>query len=176
MVNGVPAGTTFDGMNDRVTANAVTHVSSWPGYTMEVWVRLTQESKEEHIVAFNAANGGNGPGILHDQPTRKFKFRDCEGAGCAQVFSKQVPQLGVPYHLVVTVDANNQGAFYVNGVLQERFVAMHRPPVDGLFTIGGEYDNGPKPESFFKGEIADVAIYNHGLSAAAVQAHYQAGR
>jgi hypothetical protein len=169
------AGTVFDGTTDHMTANSVTKVTSWPGYTMEAWVRLTQETKEEHIIAFNTAEGGNGPAILHDQPTRKFKFRDCEGVKCAQVFSKAVPSLGVPYYLVVTVDPNNQGAFYVNGVLQAHFVSIHRPPVNGLFTIGGEYDTGPTAESFFHGEIADVAVYDHALDAATVMAHYTAG-
>ncbi|HEX3325619.1 MAG TPA: LamG domain-containing protein [Actinomycetota bacterium] len=172
---GLGAGTVFDGTGDHITADSLTQLTSWPGYTMEAWVRLTQESQEEHIIAFNTAKGGNGPGILHDQPTRKFKFRDCEGRKCAQVLSKAVPSLGVPYHLVVTVDPNNQGAFYVNGVLQARFVSTHRPPLNGLFTIGGEYDKGPTAESFFHGEISDVAVYDHALDAATVKAHYTAG-
>jgi hypothetical protein len=170
------ASTSFDGVDDHVTANALTSMASWPGYTMEAWVRLTQDTQEEHIVAFNNAKGGNGPGILHDQPTRKFKFRDCEGKRCAQVFSKTVPQIGDLYYLVVSVDQNDQGAFYVNGELQARFVSEHRPPVGGLFTIGAEYDTGPAPESFFRGDIGDVAIYQHSLDAPAVNAHYEAGK
>jgi hypothetical protein len=168
--------TNFDGVDDHVTADSLTQVSSWAGYAMEVWVRLSKETNEEHIVAFNTAQGGNGPAILHDQPTRKFKFRDCEGKECAQVFSKTIPTLGVPYHVVVSVDPNGQGSFYVNGVLQDTFATTHLPPSNGLFTIGGEYDTGPTAESFFTGEIGDVAIYAHPLDAATIQAHYQAGR
>jgi hypothetical protein len=44
-----------------------------------------------------------------------------------------------------------------------------------LFTIGAEYDTGPTAESFFHGEIAGVAVYDHALAAATVMAHYQAG-
>jgi hypothetical protein len=168
--------TSFDGVDDHVTANALTGLTAWPGYAMEAWVRLTQDTKEEHIVAFNTAKGGNGPGILHDQPTGRFKFRDCEGKTCAQVFSKTVPRLGNLYHLVVSVDASDKGAFYVNGALQAQFVSMHRPPVDGLFAIGAEYDTGPTAESFFQGDIGDVAIYAHPLDGAAVTAHYDAGK
>jgi hypothetical protein len=169
-------GTNFDGVNDRVTANALTQVTSWPGYALEVWVRLTQETNEEHIVAFNTADGGNGPGLLHDQPTRKFKFRDCEGPTCTQAFSKTVPTLGTLYHLLLTVDPSGRGGFYVNGILQDTFVSTHLPPSNGLFTIGGEYDNGPTAASFFTGEIGDVAVYAHPLDAATIRAHYQAGR
>ena len=168
-------GTGFNGTDTRVTANSVTTVSSWPGYTMEAWVRLTQEATEEHIVAFNTPEGGNGPGLLHDQPTRKFKFRDCEGETCAEVFSVEVPRLGVPYLIDVSVDQNNNGTLYVNGRSQATFVSAHRPPLDGFFTIGAEFDAGPTPESFFNGEIADVAIYTHALSPVAVMAHYHDG-
>jgi hypothetical protein len=171
----LPASTSFDGIDDHMTANSLTGVKSWPGYTMEGWVRLTQESVEEHIVAFNLAQGGNAPGLLHDQPTKKFKFRDCEGARCAQVFSTAVPDLGPPYLLDVCVDQKNQGTLYVNGQSQAHFVSQHRPPANGLFTIGAEYDTGPTAESFFHGEIAGVAVYDHALDAATVMAHYQAG-
>jgi Concanavalin A-like lectin/glucanases superfamily len=169
-------GTNFDGVDDHVTANSLTQVTSWPGYAMEVWVRLSQETNEEHIVAFNTAKGGNGPAILHDQPTRKFKFRDCEGHKCAQVLSKTAPNLGALYHVVVSVDPNGQGSFYVNGLLQGTFVTTHLPPSNGLFTIGGEYDTGPTAESFFAGEIGDVAVYAHPLDSATIREHYEAGR
>jgi Concanavalin A-like lectin/glucanases superfamily len=169
-------GTDFDGVNDRVTANSLAQVTSWPGYAMEVWVRLHQQTKEEHIVAFNTAQGGNGPALLHDQPTRRFKFRDCEGPKCAQVLSKTVPNLGVLYHLVVTVAPSGQGAFYENGILQGTFVSQHLPPSNGLFTIGGEYDTGPVAQSFFTGEIGDVAVYAHPLGVATILAHYRAGK
>jgi hypothetical protein len=171
----LPASTSFDGVDDRVTANALTRLRSWPGYTIEGWVRLTQQSVEEHIIAFNQANGGNGPGLLHDQPTRKFKFRDCEGPGCAQVFSTTFPHLGTLYLLDVSVDPNNRGTLYVNGRPQAHFVSAHRPDTKGLFTIGAEYDSGPTPTSFFHGEIAGVAVYAHALDAATVMAHYRAG-
>jgi hypothetical protein len=171
----LPASTSFDGADDRVVANALTRLRSWPGYTIEGWVRLTQESVEEHIIAFNRADGGNGPGLLHDQPTKKFKFRDCERAGCAQVFSTAVPHIGTPYLLAVAVDQNNQGTLFVNGQPQAHFVSAHRPDVNGLFTIGAEYDSGPTPTSFFHGEIAGVAVYAHALNAATVMAHYRAG-
>ncbi len=170
------AGISLDGVDDYVTSNSLTTVQAWQGYTMEAWVRLTQESDEEHIVAFNTSTGANGPAILHDQPTKKFKFRDCEGDACAQVLSQAVPQLGLLYHLVVSVDANDQGAFYVNGELQERFVSSRGPPFDGLFAVGAEYDTGATVSSFFHGVMGDVAIYAHSLDAVTVRAHYQAGR
>ena len=38
----------FDGVNDRIVANAVSTRSSWPGLTLEVWVEVTQTNIEEH--------------------------------------------------------------------------------------------------------------------------------
>jgi hypothetical protein len=176
LVRSLGRSTHFNGINNRVTANSLTSVGSWPGYTLELWVRLTQESTEEHLIAFNTTDGENGPGLLHDQPTKKFKFRDCEGPTCAQAFSSATPELGVPYLVDLCVDEQNKGTLYVNGIPQAHFTSTHRPTHDGLFTIGAEYDSGPEVESYFHGDIAGVAVYDYGLSPAAVRAHYEAGR
>jgi hypothetical protein len=168
----------LDGTDDRVTADSMTHWRSWPGYTLEAWVRIDQVTKEEHIIAFNRRSGSNGLALLHDQPTGLFKFRDCEGSGCVQAFSTTVPQAGARYYVVVTVNRQNQGTLFVNGETQATFQSDKRPLINGLLTIGGEYDSrGGRavPESFFRGNIDDVAIYNHALPPRNVRAHYKAG-
>jgi Concanavalin A-like lectin/glucanases superfamily len=168
----------LDGSEDLVTADSVTQWTSWPGYTLEAWVRIDQTTQEEHIVAFNDHSGDNGLALLHDQPTGLFKFRDCEGSGCVQAYSTTVPQVGNTYYLVVAVNNENAGRLYVNGVREASFTSDKRPLADGLFTIGGEYDNGnggAVPESFFRGNIDEVAIYPHSLCHKRVLAHYKAG-
>jgi hypothetical protein len=168
----------FDGLGGRVTANALTEQTSWPGYTLEAWVRIDQTVKEEHILAFNRRGGRNGIALFHDQPTGKFKFRDCEGSGCNQVFSTTTPQAGQTYYLVVTVNRQNQGRLFINGEREAIFTSSIRPLTDALFTIGGEYDSEAGtavPTSFFKGNIDEVAIYNHALRHMKVRAHYRAG-
>ena len=168
----------LDGRDQRVRADSMTQWTSWPGYTLEAWVRIDQVTKEEHIIAFNDHAGGNGLALLHDQPTGLFKFRDCEGSGCVQAFSTTVPQAGSRYYVVVTVNRQNQGTLFVDGETQATFHSNKRPLINGLLTIGGEYDSRgghAVPESFFHGNIDDVAIYNHALPPRNVRAHYKAG-
>jgi hypothetical protein len=168
----------LDGSDDRVTADSLTRWTSWPGYTLEAWVRIDQVTKEEHIIAFNNDAGGNGLAVLHDQPTGLFKFRDCEGSGCVQAFSTTVPQAGKRYYVVVTVNRQNQGRIFIDGRREAIFHSDKRPLSNALLTIGGEYDSassGAVPESFFHGNIDEVAIYNHALRHRKVRAHYKAG-
>jgi hypothetical protein len=166
----------FDGIDDRVTANGLTAISSWPnGYSLEAWVTTDTTTQEGHIMAFNTTAGGNGMAIFRDEPTDKFKFHDCESSTCAVATSTTIPQIGTVYHVIVTVDSSNNGVLWVNGNAEATFVSTKRPLSNGFFTIGGEYDSGPTPSSFWKGTIDEAAVYGTALTAAQVQAHYQAG-
>jgi hypothetical protein len=166
----------FDGVDDRVTADGLTTITSWPnGYSLEAWVTTATTTQEAHIMAFNSNTGGNRMAIFRDEPTDKFKFHECEASTCAVATSTTTPQIGSVYHVVVTVDGSNNGVLYVNGKPEATFVSTKRPPSNGLFTIGGEYDTGPTPSSLWIGTIDEAAVYQKALTAAQVQAHYQAG-
>jgi hypothetical protein len=136
----------------------------------------TTTSKEEHIIAFNTKNGGNGLAIFRDEPTDKFKFHECETSHCATVWSKTTPVVGRTYHVAVTVNGSNVAHLYVNGVSQATFTSKARPLQNGFFTIGAEYDCCPQPESFWKGKIDEVAVYDHALSASQISTLYNAGK
>jgi hypothetical protein len=168
----------LDGTNDRITVNALASGINWSrGFTLEVWVKVTQRTKEEHAMSFNLSNGGNAgmPGLLRDEPTDKFKYRDGEGTTAHVAFSKTTPVVGGTYYLAVTVDSSNHGSLYVNGTKEASFTTPARPPSNGgLFTIGAEYDAGPTPESFWHGPIDEAAVYNYALSASRVKAHWAA--
>jgi hypothetical protein len=166
----------LDGVDDRITANGLASISSWPnGYSLEAWVTTDTTTQEGYVMSFNTKTGGNGISIFRDEPTDKFKFRDCSVSGCVAATSSTLPQIGKTYHLVVTVDGSNNGVLYVNGNLEATFVSTKRPPSTGLFTIGGEYDCCPVPTSLWSGVIDEPAVYAKALSAAQVQAHYLAG-
>lgn len=167
----------LDGVNDRISVNSMARGISWRGgFALEIWVRIAQRNVEEHLVAFNQLNGGNGPAILRDEPTDRFKYRDGEGTPGHVAFSKMIPQVGVRYHVVVSVRRSGQGWFYVNGSLQDTFTTSGRPPGrGGFFTIGAEYDGGRVAESFYHGKVDEVAVYNHPISALAVKTHWLVG-
>ncbi len=173
----------LDGTNDRITVNSMASGIDWSkGFTLEAWVRVTQRTKEEDIIAFNFVSGTkapNGPGLIRDEPTDKFKYRDGDPGNPNYHYglSKTIPQIGVRYYVVVTVDGSNHGSIYVNGVKESSFTTPVRPPSGGgLFTIGSEYDAGPTPDSFFHGPLDEATVYNYALSPTRVAAHWNAGR
>jgi Concanavalin A-like lectin/glucanases superfamily len=168
----------LDGQNDRITADSLTSrsYSSWSqGYTLDAWVMTTTTSEEEHILAFSTNKGGNSIAIFRDEPSNRFKFRDCEGSGCVSVLSKTTPVTGRIYEVVVTVDGSNHGRLYVNGVAEASFNSSKRPPQSAKFTIGAEYDWGPTPVSFWHGKIDEVAIYDHALTTTQVATQWATG-
>jgi hypothetical protein len=81
----------------------------------------TTTSVEEHILAFSTDNGGNSIAIFRDEPSNKFKWRDCEGTGCHSAFSTTTPVTGKIYQVVATVDGSNDGHLYVNGKADASF-------------------------------------------------------
>jgi hypothetical protein len=173
--NGCPR---LDGVDDRVTANSLASGVNWSnGFTLEAWVRVTQRAVEETLLSFNLSGGLNGPGIIRDEPTDRFKYRDGEGATGHSALSKTIPQVGRRYYVVVRVAPSGRAALFVNGSIEAEFTTSALPPSrGGLFTIGAEYDAGPTPTSFWHGPIDEVAVYNHALSATRIQAHWLAGR
>jgi Ca2+-binding RTX toxin-like protein len=169
----------LEGKDDRITANSMASGISWSrGFTLEVWVHVTQRVVEEHAMSFNFNNGGgNGPGLLRDEPTDRFKYRDGHPglSDYHYALSKTVPVVGRNYYLVVTVNANNQGILYVNGAQEASFTTPARPPTKGgQFSVGAEYDSGLTSESFWHGPVDEAAVYNYPLSATRVKAHWGA--
>jgi hypothetical protein len=155
----------FDGNNDRVTANSMASGIHWSrGFTLEAWVKVTQRTKEEDVIGFNFLSGSrtpNGPGLIRDEPTDRFKYRDGDpgNANYHYGLSKTVPQVGVRYYVAVTVDGSSHGSIYVNGVKETSFTTPVRPPTNGgLFSIGSEYDAGPTPDSFWHGPLDEAAV------------------
>jgi Concanavalin A-like lectin/glucanases superfamily len=168
----------FDGVDDRIKANSLTNrtKAGWSrGYTLEAWVVTRTRTKEEHIMSFNHRNGGTNIAIFRDEPSNRFKFHDCEGARCVDVFSKTTPIVGKTYQVAVTVGRFNRGHFYVNGRAQASFVSAKRPVHRGKFTIGADYDKGRKVTSFWFGKIDEVAVYARALSAKQIAAQWAAG-
>jgi hypothetical protein len=164
--------------NDRVVANSLSRrTRRWPGLTLESWVSVTQNTLEEHIIVFSTWDGSQAPAILHDQPSRRFKYRD----GYAEAYSTTIARVGRVYYVVATIGTGNRGTLYVNGRAQAHFWSSRRPLSNGLFTIGADYDchscNGkPTVDTHWHGKIDEVAVYDRALSPREVSAHYRAGR
>ena len=74
-------------------------------------------------------------------------------------------------HVFVTIDADNNGVFYVNAQPVQTFTTASRPDKtgSGLFTVGMGYGDNYVPKEFNLGMIDNVAVYNENLSASMVE-------
>jgi Concanavalin A-like lectin/glucanases superfamily/Right handed beta helix region len=164
----------FDGSNDRITANAVTGMSTWRGISFEAWIEVTRNapSSEEHIVQFSTSSGGHAPGLFHDN-SNKLKW--ATGSTTDFAIADKVTSLNTVYHVVGTTGENDVSKLYINGVLQNATGVMkERPSSSSQFSVGADYD-GSNAVSFWKGRLDEVAVYDYALSQAQVSNHYHAG-
>jgi hypothetical protein len=170
---------TLDGADDRMTADALSKltVSTWAnGFTLEAWVNTSGDRTEQHVIEFAQGDGNQAPAIMFDDPTWAFKYRD---GNVSSNTSTTGALSNTWYYLVATVDAQGNGQLFVNGILKAGWSGSVKPPTDGLFQVGADYDchppdSCPMLDTFFHGKIAEPAIYNKALSADRVQAHYTA--
>ena len=162
----------LDGSGDRLTANWLGRqtTSTWTnGFALEAWAKSWTVETEQHVIEWAQGNGDKAPGILLDAPTKRWKFRD------GNVEVETVLATTAWTHVVVSVNAACHGVLSVNGSSVGMWNSCVRPPTAGLFQIGADYECcSAGLDTFFRGRIAEAAVYNHPLSAARVTAHFRA--
>jgi hypothetical protein len=111
----------------------------------------------------------------------KLELRIVDSSGTLSTIPFASPALlpGQDYHIVVTYDpwSTFKCVLYVNGVLASESAAPAIPhTLYGHLSIGhnAQYSNGTGVSERFNGVMGELAIYNYALSAARVQAHYDA--
>jgi hypothetical protein len=166
----IPGATTFNGMDTSVDLSAAASLTSLSGAaTLEAWVKPADSSSFGDILGkgYNSSTYQesyirvDGPyGAIYDV-----------NLGNAQITGGQ--QQPVWTHLVL---ANNGSttSFYVNGVLvQSKSDTAGASSFTDPWAIGNGTSGGSSRR--FSGDIAQVAFYSHGLSAAQVLNHYCVG-
>lgn len=161
----------FDGINDYVnTARTVAG-----NFSLELWVNTTAESlggfpayEGNGLIWSDVAGGANDftVGVVNNRLA--FFTGDNE----SNISSSSTLNNGEWQHLVVTRSLGEQIRIYVNGQEQASGPAGSALlDANSIMAIGGNVlDN-----RYFDGLIDEVAYYSTVLSAARVQAHYQAG-
>ena len=175
----------FDGvLRDNATtggflANSLARLSAstWSnGFSLEAWAKTTTTGPEQHVMTFSLADGTARPGILFDDPSDVWKFRD----GNVSLSMNGTTTINAWHYLVASVDGSGNGKLYYDGNEVKSWTSTVKPTTtaDGLFTVGADYDNHncpcPHVDTPFNGWIAEVAVYNKPLTAARIQAHYVA--
>jgi hypothetical protein len=180
--------------------DAIPYQSTWTGRgtvsaigSFECWYRPTALSLATQTLIQASSRGGSTSNLLISVNTAgKISFRMRDSGGIYQTFTFAAAtalQAGSAYHLVVAWDAieTNKLRLYINGALaqeQNFFVTFALSLVDNGFCIGNTLTepntlppyNGTVTAntSYANGDLQDVALYGHMLSADRIAAHYAA--
>ncbi|HYX40801.1 MAG TPA: LamG domain-containing protein, partial [Pyrinomonadaceae bacterium] len=176
----------FDGVDDQVTTTATDALNNPNALTIEAWVRpalRTDGTDFPANVVDNRTASGLGPS------GRGFGLNVFSGGSQLKVLSGDLSRVvpGVSftadtwYHIAVAYTAYDFKV-YVNGQVVDQVALLNTThtasahPGDSLIRIGWNRGNtmGTNTPDFFKGLIDEVGIYNAALSAADVQAIYNA--
>jgi hypothetical protein len=101
-----------------------------------------------------------------------YGFQRLDGNSLTSITSMSTASASHYDHVVATYDGNVM-TLYVNGVAEATETASF--PIAGAnhdFVVGAEVGGA---EDFFEGELDEVAVYEHVLTANRVSAHYLAG-
>jgi len=157
---------TLDGTDDYLRADAVAaELANADAYTMSAWVRPTNtDTGQRGIVAFHTGTGGNKNMLFYRN--ERFAYYD-SGIGYQESATTYAP--GTWHHVVVTVDASDNGTLYVDGNAEATFSANVRPEAGDRFSIGQEWD-GDTASDFFEGQIDEVRVWTAARTEAEIRA------
>jgi hypothetical protein len=157
-------------VDDYVRADAVNLRLTTSELSFGAWIKPTAAVRGSPL-SFNSADGSNRNMVFwSDSADSRFAYYD-DSTG----FRKSARTFSLDWHFVfVTIDASNNGKLYVDGNLEATFTTSVRPPTNGRFSIGQEWD-GNTPSDFFKGIIDEVRVYNRALSAEEIKQQYLLG-
>ena len=158
----------FNGSGNRVLLG---FIASTDHVTLEAWVKLPSDPVyDSPIIAKERASGYGGSYNLALQPTRQPRFLINVGVYWDFLYSPNLIDVNVWYHLAGTYDGSEM-KIYVNGELKSTL------PVVGSVQEGGKpvYIGNNGGGRYHKGLIDEVAIYNRALTACEVNQHYQNG-
>lgn len=162
-----PPAIQFDGANDFAVANEVMKAFHGKALSFGCWANpATSTNPDGTLLAFNTLEGGNFNMIGFDAQKKNFFYFDPENS---YQWSGGEVQFDQWYHVLASIDEQGNGTLFVNGEATVRFLTHTRPTNPGRFSIGQEWDTDT-PSDFFKGQIADVQIWNRAFAANEVRA------
>lgn len=138
-------------------------------FSLEIWFLLTDIATASRFI-WSRTDATNGYWVYVDQSTQTIRFDRFGGGGSDEVTSAAI-SLNTVYHLVCTYDGTTM-TVYLNGQASGTPLASSRSIAANVnnFTIGEYSGTG----NWWSGTLDEPAVYNYALSAARVQAHYDA--
>ncbi len=167
----------FSGTGMLATGGPVLDTSK--SYSVSSWVDLASDSPGDAV-----SQGGNTIGsfaIQYSSGYGAWSFTSASADSSSHSFyaahQTTKPAVGVWTHLVGTFDSSSGTmSLYVNGTLAATGNNPSPWTGSGPLTIGGDETAGGTQSAFFKGQIADVQVFQRTLSASDVTTLYSDGR
>lgn len=149
------------GSSDYVSTGLIPNLASG---SVSIWFRLA--SLRDYNTLFDNSIGANDWECwVYVSGTARFRTNAANDD--IMVSTTTTLSAGVVYNIVVTWSPNN-GAIYLNGVLNEFDTALGTRTAPSSFSIGG----GNAGNSKMHGEIFQVSVYNRSLSATEILNNY----
>ena len=147
--------------------NVSAMLSVAPAYSLSAWVKPTANRRGSPL-SFHDGTGKNVAAVSWSRDgEEKFSYYDeANGYQTADVpiYGNQNQGWGW-HHVALVVDAARaEGALYIDGIPEICFRTRTKPTLDGLFSVGQEWDDGLTSSDYFTGLIDDVMVYKRALS------------
>lgn len=145
------------------------------GETLEAWVFLAALPPVQSVVATHSIkSGGQYSTLIEINPDGTVRWYIAATTGGAHdTTTVGALSLNRWHHLVICAPTNGTAYLYVDGVASAGIpIGTVNGIASALYLDIGNYDDGSAVATY---KICNVAIYNSGLSAAAVLSHYNAG-
>ena len=163
----------FDGSNDIVSSFS-TQISGTGSKTISSWIKLNTTSRAGIAGTRSLTEWGWGF-TVNRSGVGTLDFYDTQGSSLSAAAGLGT---NIWYHVTVTFDDSRMVTLYVNGsqvgISSTPFAALNASTFNGVIGNEDEYTN-PFYHPF-KGNIAQVSIYNRALTAAEVLQNYNALR
>ena len=158
----------FDGTDDYVDIQSSGPLSPSTAVSVEAWIKTAALPGPAEFASIASKPGSYS--LQLNGSRLEFKIDQPGGSGRLQAPLGAI-QVGHAYHVVGTFDGTTQ-RLYLDGLE----VAEAVRPTEPISTSGDELRIGSwnGSEEFFDGVIDEVAVYTAALSAARIDAHYQA--
>ena len=159
----------FDGTSSFIEVPYSSELNS-PAFSLECWAKSTLEKSVE-VIDSRASSQGFDLYAFGVYSTWSFDMKD---SGWVFLHSRRIVT-NQWAHLVAAYDGSNM-CLYVNGVLSATLAGTnYHPNLSAPITFGMSTSNAD-PGAAFKGDLDEVAVYDHALSADRVVVHYGAGK
>jgi hypothetical protein len=172
LANDPNTAASFDGTTSSIDLGSSFAFSGASPYSWEVWVKpALLDTVDRAFMTAMLLNGVGAPNtgtymLAYSSGGNSFGFERYDGGSPVNAIETAGLSVGTWTYVVATTDASGDSIVYMNGTAVSSATAHGTISNYSMDTVLGGY---------FKGDLDEVAIYDHVLTAGAVLAHWQAG-